>query len=499
MTQDRANGRAQYEELRRQHPVFYYRSVQIEETEAGLHITYCFEIPGLATFRPEWTFPLKTEAARQEIARLCQGQKQEKLEGLIFSLGLVELISYWKTCCPPKVILEAGCLTPEQQQWWKEQYYYGLGEFFYTNGIPLDLEGFMSLENGGAEESCIVRENTENNGSGENSTNIELQTGKKLDGYLIPVGGGKDSSVTMDLLQEYHDKSFCYMINGRGATLESARAAGFCEDRMIIAKRTLAPEMLELNRQGYLNGHTPFSAIVAFSSVLTAYLYGLRYVALSNEASANESTVAGSTVNHQYSKSFKFEEDFTGYEQAYIGSGVSYFSLLRPWSEYQIAAYFSGLEQYHKVFRSCNVGSKQDIWCGHCPKCLFVYLILSPFIRPEKLGEIFGRDMLADPKMLPLLEQLIGVTEEKPFECVGSRDEINTAICEAIAKMTQEGYELPLLFRHYQKTEQYRQYQERSREEQNPYRHFYEEENLVPEHLQARLRQVDWSAMTWKH
>ena len=138
------------------------------------------------------------------------------------------------------------------------------------------------------------------------------------------------------------------MINGRGATLESAKAAGFDEDRILIAKRTLAPEMLELNRLGYLNGHTPFSAIVAFSSVLAAYLYDLRYVALSNEASANESTVAGSTVNHQYSKSFKFEEDFHQYEETYISSGVLYFSLLRPWSEYQIAAYFSRLEQDRK-------------------------------------------------------------------------------------------------------------------------------------------------------
>ena len=483
MTQNGTTGTAQYEALRKQHPTFYYRSWKAEKTEAGLHITYCFEIPGLATFQPEWTFPLKAEKEWKDALKPGQG----KMEKLIFSLGLVELISYWKTCCPPNVVIEAGYLTAEQRQWWKEQYYYGLGEFFYTNGIPLDPEGFMNLENG----------KTEYEGH-NNSTDVEQET-ENLDGYLIPVGGGKDSSVTMDLLREYQEKSVCYMINGRGATLESAKAAGFDEDRILIAKRTLAPEMLELNRLGYLNGHTPFSAIVAFSSVLAAYLYGLRYVALSNEASANESTVAGSTVNHQYSKSFKFEEDFHQYEETYIGSGVLYFSLLRPWSEYQIAAYFSRLEQYHPVFKSCNVGSKQDIWCGHCPKCLFVYLILSPFLRPEALQKIFGRDMLADQEMLPLLEQLIGITEEKPFECVGSRDEINTAICEAIAKMKEEGYDLPLLFRHYQQTEQYQQYRERCEGEQNPYRHFYEEENLVPKHLQARLWQIDWSAITWKH
>ena len=66
--------------------------------------------------------------------------------------------------------------------------------------------------------------------------------------------------------------------------------------------------MLQLNKEGFLNGHTPFSALVAFSSVIAARMAGLSYIALSNESSANESTVQGSTVNHQYSKSFKFTD-----------------------------------------------------------------------------------------------------------------------------------------------------------------------------------------------
>lgn len=102
--------------------------------------------------------------------------------------------------------------------------------------------------------------------------------------------------------------------------------------------------------------------------------------------------------------------------------------MLRPLSEFQIAKYFAKQKQYHKIFRSCNAGSKTDSWCGHCPKCLFVYLILSPFLSREEVKEIFGTDMLNDPDMQPTLEQLVGIQEEKPFECVGSRDEINTAI-----------------------------------------------------------------------
>ena len=187
-----------------------------------------------------------------------------------------------------------------------------------------------------------------------------------LKGNLIPIGGGKDSNVTMELLKEFSDVNRPYIINPRGATVESVIVGGY-EGMELAVKRTLDKEMLRLNKEGYLNGHTPFSAIVAFSSIITAYVNNLKYVVLSNESSANESTVSGSTVNHQYSKSYEFEYDFNTYEKEFIKSGVYYFSLLRPLSEYQIASYFSRLKKYHGVFRSCNKGSHTNIWCADCP------------------------------------------------------------------------------------------------------------------------------------
>ena len=110
--------------------------------------------------------------------------------------------------------------------------------------------------------------------------------------------------------------------------------------------------MLRLNREGFLNGHTPFSAIVAFSATMVAYIHDIPYIVLSNESSANETTVEGSYVNHQYSKSFQFESDFHEYEKEYINTGTYYFSLLRPWSEFQIAAFFATCEKYHMDFKS---------------------------------------------------------------------------------------------------------------------------------------------------
>ena len=234
--------------------------------------------------------------------------------------------------------------------------------------------------------------------------------------------------------------------------------------------------MLQLNKEGFLNGHTPFSALVAFSTVIAARMAGLSYIALSNESSANESTVQGSTVNHQYSKSFKFETDFHRYQTDYLPGSAYYFSMLRPLSEFQIAKYFAKQKQYHAIFRSCNAGSKTDSWCGHCPKCLFVYFILSPFLSREEVKEIFGTDMLEDETMQSTMEQLVGIQEEKPFECVGSRDEINTALVMTIDRLEKDGEKLPYLLKYYKTTGLYEEYKAKG----DHFSGYFDEQNLVP-------------------
>lgn len=451
-----------YAELRNQYSRFFYRGFEVEKTPTELKITYHFEIEGLAEFAPCWTFP-RPEGG---------GEPDEKL---IFSLGLVELISYWKIACPPQVVVEAGELDEDQIRWWKHLYFNGLGEFFYVNNIKeADPENFMEIRCAGRKDSAETAAAWEKN----------VPARSISQGVLVPIGGGKDSVVTLDLLRRAGLPVYGYIINPRGATVNTAGAAGLGEGRVMSVRRTLDPNMLELNRRGYLNGHTPFSALVAFSSLIAARLLNLSYVALSNESSANESTVAGSTVNHQYSKSFEFEQDFHDYVRRYLPGNAYYFSLLRPLSEFQIAKYFAGLKQYHPIFRSCNAGSKTDSWCGHCPKCLFVYLILSPFLSREAVRDIFGRDMLEDETLKGTLDQLTGVVEEKPFECVGSRDEVNTAIVLTIGRLEQEHRPLPALLAYYKGLNLYETYQKAG----DRYSAYCDTRNLLPDFLMDLVR-----------
>ena len=130
---------------------------------------------------------------------------------------------------------------------------------------------------------------------------------------------------------------------------------------------------------------------MAFLSYYCAYIIGAEHIVLSNEASANAPNI-GQRGNHQYSKSYEFERDFFEFTKRNFTEKIKYFSMLRPFNELQIAKEFSDLPQFHSIFRSCNRGSKQNIWCASAQNalCLLDSLALLP---NEKLIEIFGSDL----------------------------------------------------------------------------------------------------------
>ncbi len=405
-----------FDDLRQSYKEFIYNGYSIERipgkhADEGdvYHVEYDMEISGLSAFTAKWDFPVSAAGAPSVSARAGEDLTDDPIfRALVFNLGLVECISYYKITCPQRFIIKCGSLSAEQLKWWRKLIYNGLGEFMYRNGIEVSEEELVDI-------TCISDADTAD----------PIHDTHSYSGCLTPVGGGKDSVVSLELLK---DKDIItYTVNGN----ETTRAViDVCTHKTgdYVASRRLDKRMLDLNAEGYLNGHTPFSAIVAFSSVIAAYILGRKYITLSNESSANETTVRDSFVNHQYSKSYEFECDFNGYLRGITDSDIRYFSMLRPLSEMQIAALFAGYAQYHKVFRSCNAGSKQGIWCCNCPKCLFVYIILSPFLSEEALIDIFGEKLLDKESLDKDFKELIGIDENKPFECVGTRREVASAM-----------------------------------------------------------------------
>ncbi len=410
---DKTNHHSRFLALRKAYPYFVYQSYSILRTKTSLRLKFSFDLAGHYTFRPELEVPLRD-------FYLMDSLPEKVLNNLVFHMGMVELISYWKAACPPVVRVLAGHLDEEQVSWWKKLYFHGLGEFFYLNSIETDAESFMQIVSEGETYPVSTRVLNKKN-------------------VLVPVGGGKDSVVTLELLKNSAFDVKPFLLNPREASLRTIEIAGYQPEKSVVVWRTLDPLLLQLNASGFLNGHTPFSALLAFVSAFTALLSGTRYIALSNESSANESTVPGSKVNHQYSKSFEFEQDFDRYVKRYIHPGLDYFSFLRPLNELQIAALFSRFPQHHFSFRSCNVGSKTDSWCGACPKCLFTYVMLSPFLPQAKLEKIFGKNLLKEETLKPIMKQLDGTVAVKPFECVGTPEEVNAALFHVKEKGLQTG------------------------------------------------------------
>lgn len=396
------SNQTKYDSLRATFDSFCYEGFHYSVENGEFNAVFDFVLtPKNVEFHPCFRIPARSFYHWDEIPKPL-------LDNLVFHIGMIELISYWKIACPKKVVVKPYALDEEQVRWWKKLYFNGLGEFFYVNGIQTSINDFMELtsEGGGTPRMC--------------ATALQEQT-------LIPVGGGKDSVVTLELLKN-RVPAIPLIINPRGATNACVAAAGYTEDQTAIIKRTLDPTMLRMNAEGYLNGHTPFSAMLAFYTILLGFSTKSKYIALSNESSANEPTVPDTEINHQYSKSVAFENDFRHYVKKYIDADIQYFSFLRPLNELQIAKLFSRSKDYRKAFKSCNAGSKTDSWCGKCPKCLFTWLALSPFISRRELISIFGKDLLKDNDLRPILDQLDGSVEVKPFECVGTVGEVRACI-----------------------------------------------------------------------
>ncbi len=415
---DKTNNHNRFLELRKAYPYFVFQSYSIIRTKTNLRIQFLFDMAGSYAFQPEIEIPLRDFYD-------FESMPEDVVENLAFQIGMVEMVSYWKAACPPKVVIRAGHLDANQIAWWKKLYFHGLGEFFYLNGIETNMDSFME----------IITE-----GKPKEFSEVALN----YDNVLVPIGGGKDSVVSLELLKNSSMNIIPFLLNPREASLRTIDIAGFSEKESAEIYRTLDPQLPELNDAGFLNGHTPFSALLAFTSSLTALLSGSGNIALSNESSANESTVPGSKINHQYSKSFEFEQDFNWYLKSYIHPSLRYFSFLRPLNELQIAALFSIFPQHHFSFRSCNVGSKTDSWCGKCSKCLFTYVMLSPFLPQEKLEKIFGENLLNDITLAAIMDELDGKAAVKSFECVGTPEEVNVALWQSV-DTKQVSSQLPLV------------------------------------------------------
>lgn len=346
---------------------------------------------------------------------------QPLLKQVLSSLHLILGISYYKIYCPEKIILKQP-LTKEQAVFWQTIYRKGLGEFAYRNNLnPNKLGRFPD-------------------GSKQKPYSYRLARKNRL---LLGLGGGKDSLVAGELLKKQGMDFTGFLVQTIISGQEpknkelAKKTAQILGTKTLTIKRQLDKKIIQFWPDGY-NGHIPISAVYAWLGLLAALLYDYRYFAVANEQSSNFGNLNyhGMVVNHQWSKSGEFENLFQNYLKSWLTTSINYFSLLRPFYEIRIAEMFSHYPKYFPYFSSCNVNFKisqekksfkKALWCGHCPKCLFVFMLLSAFLTKKELLKIFGHNLYQDKNLLPLFGDLLGFGSLKPFDCVGTFEESRAA------------------------------------------------------------------------
>ncbi len=345
-------------------------------------------------------------------AEIWEKVDQDLFKKALEALFIIGGISYYKAYLPNKI---SGLnLSDGQAEFWTKVYKRGLGEFFYQNKI--DFQNLINF--------TVNRE--------EKDTSINHIFEEKI---LLPIGGGKDSIVSAEILKKFDLPITLFSLRDADPIKNTSEVIG--EERMIV-ERFLDEKLFKLNQEDAFNGHVPITAYISFLLVVMAIIFDFKYLIMSLEKSANIGQVMwqGLDINHQYSKSLEFENDFRDYLKRYIVKDLEFFSLLRGWNEIKIAKIFANLDkfdQYAGIFTSCNRNfkiqkdSKNALWCGECPKCAFVYLILAPFLEKNKLIKIFDKDLLDNIDLLQLYEEILGLKNIKPFECVGTFEESRLA------------------------------------------------------------------------
>jgi len=349
---------------------------------------------------------------------VLNGARAEAVEQALRSLHLIAGVSYYKAAVPPEIRIDSYAIDAATSALLTEIYENGLGEFAYRNG--LSLRGKIVFPCGPTETAKIAPK-------------IGLRHHA-----LVAIGGGKDSLVSIEALRTVGVEQTVTWIGSSPLIKACAERTGL---PMLNIERKLAPELFELNKQGALNGHIPVTAVNSAILALAALLVDADQVVFSNERSASYGSLiissdgsVTSEVNHQWSKGWTFERDFAAHLRSHVAGDLSYYSLLRPFSELAVARQFAKTDYYDAHFSSCNrnfhiLGERPtQRWCGVCPKCHFVFLALAPFMPKPRLLNIFGRNLLDEPEQAAGFDALLEYQDHKPFECVGEGKESRAAM-----------------------------------------------------------------------
>ncbi len=392
---------------------FTFGTYKIDPRRSTITFNYRVEFEGgnVRTYTDRLMFP---DVAPDRWEKVPQALLEPTLQALLLMIG----INYWCVFPTRNIRIAGFTLTREQAQFWEKLYLNGLGEFFYD--MQMDFRDLIAFPyDDGATAPTPV------------------QLARSDDRALLLNGAGKDSILSAEMLKA-SAKPFDFFAfaptpaHQRIAKLVGAKTISVTRRRDWRLNATMA-----LHR---ISTAYPSVSTFTFIAALLAELLGYDEIIFSNEKSADfgNLTYLGLEVNHQWCKSSEAEKMINDYIHRYITPDIATSSLLRQYSELEIVERFVQYRQYLPYVTSCNtyfwlprieqLMQRKAYWCKRCPKCVFLFACFSAFLTKEKVIEMFGADLYADTRLLPLFRQILGIEGFKPLDCVGEPEEMIAAM-----------------------------------------------------------------------
>ena len=282
-----------------------------------------------------------------------------------------------------------------------------------------------------------------------NRTNSAIERGSLHPKTLTFFGGGKDSLVAVKLLEDI-DNSYDSLVYASSiyGNLDKqhqiiSKLLGYCtpeqQHRQWIFDDFLDSPVINLGPETQSRtltaAETPSSI---FSSLPIVLSNNITEICLAHEKSSDTGQViwerTGEDVNHQWGKSYEAETFINEYIQNYLIADFRYYSILKPIYDVLIFNLLRENEDLARYTQSCNISKP---WCRRCPKCLYVWVNYMAYLDVQLVESIFGENLGDVPENVPIFRDLLGLTDQLPFECIGQFYETRLAFELCIAKGVQ--------------------------------------------------------------
>lgn len=281
--------------------------------------------------------------------------------------------------------------------------------------------------------------------AGVASRDAAIEVGEGPVPLLVLCGGGKDSLVTMRLLEraglDYDAFVYSHSTYGRGQPQHQlvdalvahcrprhAHRAWILDDALDAPIDAAYPEL----------GISRMVAAETVSSYWTALPVALQHgfteVALGITRSTDEHNFVWDrtteAINYLWGMSAPAEQLLHGYVRDEVASNLTMFHLLRP--VYDVTV-FSLLRSDLAAVPSTHSCAQSKPWCCRCAKCLYVWMNYAAWLPSDTVAATVGVNLFDVPENRPILRKMLGLESYKPTDCVGTVSEARLAftMCRA--------------------------------------------------------------------